>query len=165
MNRQKNTGMTLIEVMVVVAIIGIVVAIAVPSFSTMLENQRIKGAAEAMLTDLRWARAEAIKRNAPVRVTFATGSNWSYTIDTFPALTTSDGILPKTVNGSDFPSTALETASFAGGVAYTTFDPVRGTNLNNGTATITSNNFSAGVKISTLGRVRICGSTGDYEAC
>ena len=157
--------MTLLEVMVVVAIIGIIVAIAAPSFSTMLEKQRIKDAAEAMLADLRWARTESIKRNAPVRVTFATGSNWSYTIDTFPALTTSDGILPKTVNGSDFPSTTLETASFAGRVAYTTFDPVRGTNLNNGTATITSNNFSAGVKISTLGRVRICSSMGGYNAC
>lgn len=165
MNRQNNKGMTLLEVMVVVAIIGIIVAIAVPSFSTMLEKQRIKDAAEAMLADLRWARTESIKRNAPVRVTFATGSNWSYTIDTFPALTTSDGILPKTVNGSDFPSTALETASFAGRVAYTTFDPVRGTNLNNGTVTISSNNFSAGVKISALGRVRICSSMGGYNAC
>jgi type IV fimbrial biogenesis protein FimT len=165
MNRQINTGMTLIEVMVVVAIIGIIVAIAAPSFSTMLEKQRIKGATEAVLADLRWARAESIKRNVRVRVTFATGSNWSYTINTFPALTTSDGVLPKTVNGSDFPSTTLETASFAGRVAFTTFDPVRGTNLNNGTVTISSNNFSAGVKISTLGRVRICGSMGGYDAC
>jgi len=165
MNRQKNTGMTLIEVMVVVAIIGIIVAIAAPSFSTMLEKQRIKGAAEAVLADLRWARAESIKRNVRVRVTFATGSNWSYTINTFPALTTSDGVLPKTVNGSDFPSTTLETASFAGRVAYTTFDPIRGTNLNNGTVTISSNNFSASVIISTLGRVRICGSLGGYNAC
>jgi type IV fimbrial biogenesis protein FimT len=162
MNRQKNTGMTLLEVMIVVAIIGIIVAIVAPSFGTILEKQRIKGAAEAVLADLRWARAEAIKRNKKVRVTFTTGSSWSYTINSDP---TGANTLLKTVNGSDFPSTTLSTASFAGGVAYTTFDPVRGTNLNNGTATITSNNFGAGVKISTLGRVRICGSTGDYEAC
>ena len=164
MNRQKNTGMTLLEVMTVVAIIGIVVAIAVPSFSTMLENQRIKGAAEAMLTDLRWARAEAIKRNAPVRVTFATGSNWSYTIDTFPVLTTPDGVLPKTVYGSDFPSTTLSTARFRRRVAYTTFEPVRGT-TNNGKATITSPNFSVDVRVSMLGRIKICGSMGGYDAC
>ena len=160
MNRQKNTGMTLLEVMVVVAIIGIIVAIAAPSFSTMLEKQRIKGAAEAMLADLRWARAEAIKRNKKVRVTFTTGSSWSYTINGDP---TGANTLLKTVNGSNFPSTALRRARFAGRVAYTTFDPVRGTN--NGTVTITSNNFSAGVKVSTLGRVRICGSMGDYDAC
>jgi len=165
MNRQKNMGMTLLELMIVVAIIGITVAIVAPPFNTILEKQRIKGAAEAVLADLRWARAESIKRNVRVRVTFATGSNWSYTINTFPALTTSDGVLPKTVNGSDFPSTTLKTPSFAGRVAYTTFDPIRGTNLNNGTVTISSNNFSAGVKISTLGRVRICGSMGGYNAC
>jgi len=154
--------MTLIEVMVVVAIIGIIVAIAVPSFSTMLEKQRIKDAAEAMLADLRWARTESIKRNKKVRVTFTTGSSWSYTINGDP---TGVNTLLKTVNGSDFPSTTLATASFAGRVAFTTFDPVRGTNLNNGTVTISSNNFSAGVKISTLGRVRICGSMGGYNAC
>ena len=159
MNRQKNTGMTLIEVMVVVAIIGIIVAIAAPSFSTMLENQRIKGAAEAVLADLRWARAESIKRNAPVRVTFAAGSNWSYTIDTVPALAASDGVLPKTVNGSDFPSTTL-------GEAYTTtFDPKPGKYPNNGTARIISNNFFANVKVSILGRVKICGNIGGYETC
>lgn len=162
MNRQKNSGLTLLEVMVVVAIIGIIVAIAVPSFSTILEKQRIKGAAEAVLADLRWARAEAIKRNKKVRVTFTTGSSWSYTINGDP---TGVNTLLKTVNGSDFPSTTLARVSFAGRVAYTTFEPVRGTNLNNGTARITSNNFSAGVKVSTLGRVRICGSMEDYDAC
>ncbi|WAK04210.1 GspH/FimT family protein [Methylobacter sp. YRD-M1] len=118
-----------------------------------------------MLADLRWARAEAIKRNKKVRVTFTPGGSWSYTIDTVPALAVSDGILPKTVNGIDFPSTTLTTASFTGGVAYTTFDPTRGTNPNNGTITITSSNFSADVIVSTLGRARICGSMGGYETC
>jgi type IV fimbrial biogenesis protein FimT len=160
MNRQINTGMTLIEVMVVVAIIGIIVAIATPSFSAMLQQQRIKGAAETVLADLRWARGEAIKRNARVRVTFTSGSNWSYTIDTVPALAASDGVLPKTVNGSDFPSTTLSS------VASTTFNPIRGT-ANTGTAKITSNNFSdsAGVEISLLGRVKFCGSLGGYNKC
>jgi prepilin-type N-terminal cleavage/methylation domain-containing protein len=162
MNRQKNVGITLIEVMIVVAIIGILAALAVPSFSATLDKQRITGAAEAVLGDLRWARTEAIKRNKIVRVAFTTGSPWSYTIYADP---TGSNTLLKTVNGSDFPSTTLSTASFAGGVAYTTFDPVRGTNTNIGTATITSNNFSAGVVVSTLGRVRICGTMGGYETC
>ena len=102
MNRQINTGMTLIEVMVVVAIIGIIVAIAAPSFSAMLEKQRIKGAAEAVLADLRWARAEAIKRNERVRVTFTSGSHWSYTIDTVPALAASNTSCPKRSTAATF---------------------------------------------------------------
>ncbi|MDP2099502.1 MAG: GspH/FimT family pseudopilin [Methylobacter sp.] len=161
MNSIKNTGFTLIETMIVVAIIAILAAMAAPSFNSMLEKQRIVGVAETVLADLRWARAESIKRNRPVRVTFTTGSNWNYTIDTNPALAASDGVLPKTVNGSDFASTSL-TTDFTGGM--TTFEAVRGT-ANKGIATITTTNFNAGVEVSTLGRVRICGSMGGYEAC
>ncbi|MDO9167813.1 MAG: GspH/FimT family pseudopilin [Methylobacter sp.] len=161
MNRQKHAGFTLIETMIVVAIIGIVVAIAAPSFSVMLEKQRIQGAAEAVLGDLRWARAESIKRNKKVRVTFTTGNNWSYTIDTFPILSASDGVLPKIVYGSDFASTSL-TTNFTSEI--TTFEAVRGT-TNAGRVTITTTNFNAGVVVSKLGRVRICGSMGGYDAC
>ena len=166
MNRPQSAGFTLIELIIVITITAILTALSVPSFSVTLDNQRIFGAAEAVLSDLRWARAEAIKRNKKVRVTFTPGSNsnWSYTIDTYP-LATSDGVLPKTVDGSDFPSATLSTASFSGGVAYTTFDPVRGINSNNGTATIDSDHYSANVIVSPLGRVRICGTMGGYAAC
>ena len=164
MNRLQSAGFTLIELMIVIAITAILTALAVPSFSVTLDNQRISGAAEAVLSDLRWARSEAIKRNTEVRVTFTSGSNWSYTIDTVPVLATNDGILPKTVYGSDFPSTELPTAF--GNLLYTTFDPVRGT-ANNGTAKIESEHYSASadVIVSTLGRVRICGTLGGYAAC
>ncbi len=171
MNRPQSAGFTLIELMIVIAITAILTALAVPSFSVTLDNQRISGAAEAVLSDLRWARAEAIKRNKKVRVTFTSGSNWSYTIDTVPVLATSDGVLPKTVDGSDFPSTTLSTASFSGGVAYSTFDPVRGINPNNGTATIVSDHYTVDVIVSSLGRVRICGTNGGlgtprgYDPC
>lgn len=162
MKKLRSSGFTLLELMIVIAIIAILAALALPSFTTTLDKQRITGAAEAMLADLRWARAEAIKRNRKIRVTFTIGSPWSYRIHADPD---GDNTLLKTVSGSDFPSTTLSSASFAGGVVYTTFDPVRGTNPNNGTAAITSNNFSAEVKVSTLGRARICGSMGGYEAC
>jgi type IV fimbrial biogenesis protein FimT len=162
MNRQKNSAFTLLELLVVVAIIAILAALAVPSFTPILDKERITGAAEAVLANLRWARTEAIKRNKIIRVTFTTGSPWSYTIHADP---TGSNTLLKTVNGSDFPSTTLSTIAFSGGVAYATFDPIRGANLNNGTATITSSNYSASVIVSILGHMRICGTMGGYEAC
>ncbi len=162
MGRQKNSGYTLLELLVVVAIIAILAALAAPSFRSILDKQRITGAAEAVLADLRWARSEAIKRNIIVRVTFITGSSWSYTINADP---TGVNTLLKTVNGSDFPSTILASVAFTGGVAYTTFDPARGTNPNYGTVTIDSNNYSANVIVSILGSIQICGTMGGYNSC
>lgn len=155
----RSSGFTSLELMIVVAIVAILAALAVPSFSSTLEKQRITTAAEAILSDLRWARAEAIKRNKQIRVTFTTGSPWSYTVHADP---NGDNTLLKTVSGSDLPATTLSSTNFASD--YVTFDPIRGIS-NNGTATIISNNFSAGVIVSTLGRARICGSIGGYEAC
>ncbi|HEY8099070.1 MAG TPA: GspH/FimT family pseudopilin [Methylobacter sp.] len=162
MNGQKDSGFTMIELLVVVAIIAILVAMAVPSFSTVFDKQRITSATEAVLADLRWARSEAIKRNIIVRVTYITGSSWSYTINADP---TGANTLLKTVNGSNFASTTLASTTFTGGVAYTTFDPVRGTNPNYGSVTITSNNYSANVIVSILGSVQICGTMGGYNLC
>lgn len=158
-------GVTGIELMVVLAIIGILAAMAAPSFNSTIERQRVIKPAQALLADLRWARGEAIKRRAKIRVTFTTGSNWNYTIDTDPALSTPDGILPKTVNANDFPQSTLSAATFAGGVAYTVFDPTRGISLNDGAATFAVNAQNASVTVSTLGRARICDAPGDYPAC
>lgn len=154
-----SSGFTSLELMIVVAIVAILAALAIPSFSSTLEKQRITSAAEAILADLRWARAEAIKRNKEVRVAFTTGNSWSYTVHADPGGVNTQ---LKAVSGSDFPATTLSSTNFASG--YVTFDPIRGIS-NNGTARISSNNFNAGVIVSTLGRARICGSMGGYEAC
>jgi type IV fimbrial biogenesis protein FimT len=159
MKELRVSGFTLLELLMVIAIIAILGALAVPSFNTTVEKRRIVEAAEAVLADLRWARAEAIKRNKKVRVVFTTGSSWSYRVTVDPYNSADD---LKTVNGSSFPSTNSLTANF-GSVAYTTFEPVRGTG-SAGNATIASDNFSATVTVSTLGRMKICDMEG-YDAC
>ncbi len=60
-------GMTLIELMVGVAIVAILFALSAPSFSTWIQNTHIRTAAEAVQNGLLMARAEAVRRNAPVR--------------------------------------------------------------------------------------------------
>jgi len=68
----------LIELMIVIAIIGIVSAIAAPNFTTYMAERRLSGAARMVMSDLMNARMLAVSQNRNVRVTFSTTS---YTYD------------------------------------------------------------------------------------
>jgi type II secretory pathway pseudopilin PulG len=58
--------------MVVVAIGAVLLGMALTSFRTMIDTNRTKGAAESILSGLRLARSEAIKRNVPMRFQLVT---------------------------------------------------------------------------------------------
>lgn len=60
-------GFSLIEMLVVVAIAGIALSIAVPNLQSSIISSRSRGVAESIQGGLMLARSEAIRRNAPVR--------------------------------------------------------------------------------------------------
>src|SRR4051794_25699179 len=69
-------GFTAIEMMVVIAICGVLASIAMPSFADFSVNQRLRTATYDLMADLIYARGEAIKRNNRVIVT-RVGTNWA----------------------------------------------------------------------------------------
>ena len=66
---RRMGGFTVIEMMVVVAIIAILSMLAVPSMRDMITTQRVKTASFDMFAGLVLARSEAIKRNSTVTMT------------------------------------------------------------------------------------------------
>lgn len=60
-NHPPQQGFTLIEILVVVAIMAIVTVLAVPSMQTFLENSQVRSASNTMLSGLIYARNEATK--------------------------------------------------------------------------------------------------------
>ncbi|PKO25695.1 MAG: type II secretion system protein GspH [Betaproteobacteria bacterium HGW-Betaproteobacteria-8] len=69
-------GFSLIEMVIATAILAILAAIAVPSFAQMIQNSRIRTAAESIQNGLQVARAEAVKRNTMVKFQLNADSSW-----------------------------------------------------------------------------------------
>ena len=71
MQGAAERGVSLIELVIGMAILGLFVTQALPSFNAFMINQRIRSAAEAMASMLQRARVEAIQRNQEVEfITF-----------------------------------------------------------------------------------------------
>lgn len=74
-------GLTLIELMVVVVILGIVLAVAIPAFSDLMNKRRVQLIATELSTDLAYARSEAGLRNENTWVWFGGNVSMScYTV-------------------------------------------------------------------------------------
>lgn len=61
-------GFTLIELMVTLAVAAILLAIATPSFTSIINSNRLAGAANEMVAVLQTARMEAVRLNRTVDV-------------------------------------------------------------------------------------------------
>lgn len=79
----RQTGLTMVELLVVVAIAAILASIASPSFTALINNTRLSSTMSQLTNDLNRARLEAIKRNSWVLVCVrnagndcGTGTNW-----------------------------------------------------------------------------------------
>lgn len=74
-SRAHSAAFTLIELMIVVALIAIILVLAAPSFRDMILMQRLRGINAQVVADLAYARSEAISRGTFVQVRFQTSTS------------------------------------------------------------------------------------------
>lgn len=72
--RSRGAGFTLVELMVTLAVLAILLGIAVPSFQSVIQNNRLDAARNDVLGALNFAKVEAIRRNTSVRFCINLGS-------------------------------------------------------------------------------------------
>ncbi len=111
---KKSDGFTLPELLITVVIVGILLAIGVPSFQNMVANSAAENAAGLIELDLSFARNNAITRGVVVRMTpEAGGFQDGWTVQAFTGgvagdvLRSRDGLDDKvTVTSATFSNAA-----------------------------------------------------------
>jgi type IV fimbrial biogenesis protein FimT len=72
-------GFTLVELLIGIVILGILITLAMPSFSAWIQNTQIRNAADALANGLQLARAQAIARNVQVQFQVQGTNGWQVT--------------------------------------------------------------------------------------
>lgn len=79
----RISGLTLIELIVVIAVVAILTSVAVPNLRQFIQNSRTTASANQLVTAINLARSEAIKRGTEARVcassdlTTCNSSDWT----------------------------------------------------------------------------------------
>lgn len=63
-----SRGFSLVESLVVVAVIGLMLSLAVPNVQRLLASRQVLAAAQAFVRDMAWARSEALKRSLRIGI-------------------------------------------------------------------------------------------------
>lgn len=112
----KQLGFNLIELMVTIAVFGIIMAIAIPSFKTMMKNSQVRNAAESVSNGLLKARAEAVSRNTRIDFVLGTDSSWTINqvspVAIIESRSSKDGSANVTLTAVDGANAAATTVSF-----------------------------------------------------
>jgi len=109
MPRRRSHGLTLLELMVVLAIVTLLMTLALPSFGSMMARHRLKATAEQMSLDLADLRMQAVQRGQTLHVNMKAGAQWCYALAVASGCDcrVPQGCQLKTVHAKDHPGVTL----------------------------------------------------------
>lgn len=70
----RQRGLTIVELMVTLAITGILLAVAIPSMREYIARQHVAGVAQELVTDLRYLRSARAQRRVEVLIDFGSSA-------------------------------------------------------------------------------------------
>ena len=108
----RARGFTVVELLVVVAIVAVGASLAVPGVAQMIANRKVQTVAESIVNGLNLARTEAVRRNTAVNFTLR-GDGLGWTVAQVSSGTTLQSFSDPAWNGVSIASTgSADTATF-----------------------------------------------------
>ena len=116
---RQGRGFTLIELAIVLAAVGLLLATLLPSFKAMAARGQLLAAAQQLQSDIGLAREQASRLAAPVYLSFQPGAQWCYALSSSQELdcrdnakiddtaTATSPAVIKRVVAADFPGVLL----------------------------------------------------------
>lgn len=171
-----QTGLSLIEILIVIAIVSVVMTITAPNVVQMQRQLAIKGATENIYFMLQLAKSTAIRQSNTILVdaNLATTGDWCVGItdtgncDCSAANSCTIDNVEHVVSSDDFSKIVLQNINFDAN-DQALFDGIRGM-ATNGAASVelTDSTNEVRINIAATGRVSLCNVTGDvggYDGC
>lgn len=160
-----DDGFSLIELMITLAIVGVLALAAIPVVRHLLIQGRLVAAAETFSSQFRAARSEAIARQQTVYLNIQTGSSWCYGSNAGSSCTCSPNTCGLSyVLGTLYPSVSVSATGFSGG--NISVDSARGLLSAAASVSFIEDDKTITVSLSRLGLVSLCSTNvSGYSAC
>lgn len=151
---RSHRGFTLLEMAFVLAVIGIVMAMAVPSYASFMARQQLRAAGENLAQDLNHAREESLHGGPSIFITYRSGPDWCWGVSRGQPC---DCGLPASCNVSRADARAYPRVTLAEGMPLQ-FESGLGRLVAAGSTAFTSSaGHSLQVQTTLLGRPHLCG--------